>query len=67
VNEQTASAGTAEGTPGFLAVLMVDDQLKLSRFNGDARNQTVQLTARSSANIKMRWSALLNASTRTAK
>ena len=25
VNEQTASAGTAKGTPGSLAVLMVDD------------------------------------------
>jgi len=29
---------------------MVDDQLKLSRFNGEARNQTVQLPARRSAN-----------------
>jgi hypothetical protein len=53
------------GRAPILAVLMVDDQLKLSRFNGDARNQTVQLPARRSANIKQ--SALLNAATRTRK
>jgi hypothetical protein len=33
MNEQAASAGTAEG-PGILAVL-VDDQLELIHFNGD--------------------------------
>jgi hypothetical protein len=54
VDEQTAAAGTAEG-PAMLAVL--DDQFKFSRFNGDARNQPLQLPAKRSANIKMRQSA----------